>query len=719
MLTPSLARLTPRASMMSCTRLGLRRCAWEPAHLVSRRGVHSSLRTATRPAWRSARVWAAGLAGAATILGYSYVQLRWLGQHDQGEKATETVATPPEPEPASDEPGSVPTVLWGAVVRYVVDPFLILKRFAVLVCLFLPVILTSPLLFLGRASVSEDSDGHREERPGWGANLWYRILVHQMELAGPTFVKLGQWAGSRRDLFPDTLCNYLAKLHSSNRPHKMAHTRKMLEQSFGRPFDEIFVSFDENTVGVGAVGQVYKAVLRKSLLPQDYLTEKKKQASLSRATENIGRELALTYEEDDDYRHAPGSAVAIKVLHPKVRSTIGLDIKIMTFFARCINVIPGMQWVSLPEEVDRFAALMFSQLDLRTETENLLRFERNFAGRGGVVTFPRPLKAFCSKDVLVEELIEAVPLKHFMELGGLDFDTAIAEMGLDAFLKMLLIDNFTHADLHPGNIMVKFYRPTTRSMLQNVFSRIFSRFDPDYVLGHRSRTGIIPDGEVVAELLARKHDKRAWREAMQSLENAGYLPELVMLDAGLVSELTPVNLRNFLDLFAAIATFDGRRAGTLMVERCRSPEMVTDKEAFVGTIDRVVQDVTTESFSLRTLNIGDVLSQVLVAVRKYHVKMEPDFVDTVLSILILEGIGRRLYPDLDLFQSAVPILRSLGHKMSKDESQMAHLRDQMTFSNFLPMLKLWFFMEARSFLKMGPSSPQVVDAFVRYGWMSD
>ncbi|CDW98823.1 hypothetical protein, partial [Sporisorium scitamineum] len=49
---------------------------------------------------------------------------------------------------------------------------------------------------------------------------------------------------------------------------------------------------------------------------------------------------------------------------------------------------------------------------------------------------------------------------------------------------MLLIDNFTHADLHPGNIMIKFYKPSTESLLSDLFARILSKFDSDYAPGH-------------------------------------------------------------------------------------------------------------------------------------------------------------------------------------------------------------------------------------------
>ena len=56
------------------------------------------------------------------------------------------------------------------------------------------------------------------------------------------------------------------------------------------------------------------------------------------------------------------------------------------------------------------------------------------------------------------------------------------------------------------------------------------------------------------------------------------------------------------------------------------------------------------------------------AVRDHHVKMEADFVNTVISVLLLEGIGRQLDPGLDLFKSALPILRQLGRQMGTQEN---------------------------------------------------
>lgn len=76
-------------------------------------------------------------------------------------------------------------------------------------------------------------------------------------------------------------------------------------------------------------------------------------------------------------------------------------------------------------------------------------------------------------------------------------------------------------------------------------------------------------------------------------------------------------------------------------------------------------------------------------VRRHHVRMEGDFVNVVISILLLEGIGRSLNPDVDLLSSALPILRQLS---ARDGKEMAKHGD---FS----MLVVWMGLETRRFLQ--------------------
>lgn len=279
------------------------------------------------------------------------------------------------------------------------------------------------------------------------------------------------------------------------------------------------------------------------------------------------------------------------------------------------------------------------------------------------MTFPRPLKVWSTQDILVEEYQNALPLETFLKNGGGPFNDGLAEMGLDAFLNMLLLDNFVHSDLHPGNIMVKFCRPSTRRLLKSVWTSLFSS-SPDPPPSETFNTA--ESDALVARLRTLEHNPAAWRAALSELHSQGYVPEVVFIDAGLVTTLKGTNRRNFLDLFRAIAEFDGYRAGQLMVERCRCPELALDPETFALKMQHLVLNVKRKTFSLGQIKISDILTEVLKAVRVHHVKMEGDFVNTVISILLLEGIGRQLDPDLDLFKSALPILRQLGKQMASE-----------------------------------------------------
>ena len=353
----------------------------------------------------------------------------------------------------------------------------------------------------------------------------------------------------------------------------------------------------------------------------------------------------------------------------------------MSFFAHILTILPGMQWISLPEEVVVFGNMMRQQLNLRNEAENLIIFEGNFASRNLPITFPRPLEEFSTSDLLIEEYEKALPMEAFLKNGGGPFDKQIATIGLDAFLvseapqtasflnslpqNMLLLDNFVHLDLHPGNIMVKFTRPpTTYDLLHGIFNNLFTKGDKSIsTFYHASESD-----EIVSCLRELREKPAEWLAELKTISEEGYIPEIVFIDAGLVTTLNAKNCQNFLDIFRAVAEFDGYHTGQLMVEQCRTPPLVIDPETFALKMQHIVLGVKRKTFSLGQIRISDILTEVLKAVRQHHVKMEGDFINTVISILLLEGIGRQLDPNLDLFKSALPILRQLGKQMTIQES---------------------------------------------------
>ncbi|KAK7465364.1 hypothetical protein VKT23_005342 [Stygiomarasmius scandens] len=581
------------------------------------------------------------------------------------------------------------------------EPILTAKRFVYLCTLFLPVIITSPMLLVGKPEKKYHGDG-------WGAIWWYSFLVGRMEAAGPTFIKLSQWAASRADLFPSVLCEKLGALHSHGKPHSFHHTKKVIERVFQRPFDQVFEEFDQEPIGSGAIAQVYRATLKQDLIPPSYLGPRRHRTSTAAISPVILQ---------DPLPSVPTAAVAIKVLHPGVSKLISRDLSIMSFFARFISLFPGMQWLSLPEEVQVFGDMMFQQLDLRHEAENLLTFEANFAPRRVPVNFPRPLNNWSTQELLIEEYQNALPMETFLKNGGGPYDEQVATVGLDAFLNMLLLDNFVHSDLHPGNIMIKFSKPaSTAFLLKNLWNSMRNYFSPSST--SESEQIIPPDysesDSIVSRLRSLSNDRSAWLQELYTLRENGYIPEIVFIDAGLVTTLSATNRRNFLDLFRALAEFDGYRTGQLMVERCRSPELAIDTETFALKMQHLILSIKRKTFSLGQIKISDVLTEALKCVRQHHVKMEADFINTVISVLLLEGIGRQLDPGMDLFKSALPILRQLGGQMATRESMKRELND-LPKSELGAFLKVWVWLEAREFIS---ASIVNADDLVKYDWLT-
>lgn len=512
-----------------------------------------------------------------------------------------------------------------ALETFIIEPLTTFARFLELSCIFAPVLLSYPMSFFGKRK-RRLVDSARS-----GARLWYRYLRWSAEMAGPSFIKLGQWAASRTDIFSKGLCDELSNLHSSSKPHSLDQTKKIIGESFDNiPFEEIFDEFNEKPVGVGAIAQVYTAKLSQKALD---LSEERIEQEKNR-NDSFYKNLFVTQRTSNI---SSNTYVAIKVLHPNVEVKINRDLKVMNFFAHFINLLPTMEWLSLPDELEQFSILMRLQLDLRIEGLNLAKFSKNFRNRLDI-HFPKAYLNFTTRYVLVEEYMYGIPLSDILSLNdnyGKNLSKEISNKGLDAFLQMLILDNFVHADLHPGNMMVRFYKNEVFKDTQE-YKIVKSSNDAE-------------TDRITEELLNLKDDKKMWCQRLSELYQQGYHAEICFLDVGLVTELKHNDRVNFIELFRALSAFDGYNAGELMVERSRTPETAVNKEIFALKVERLVNKIKDRTFALGNISIGDLLDQVLGMVRQHHVRMEGDFVTVIVAILLLEGIGRQLDPNLDLF----------------------------------------------------------------------
>jgi aarF domain-containing kinase len=166
-------------------------------------------------------------------------------------------------------------------------------------------------------------------------------------------------------------------------------------------------------------------------------------------------------------------------------------------------------------------------------------------------------------------------------------------------------------------------------------------------------------GNIICHMVKDKPTRRSWFS-----KRADRMPhiQMTLIDAGLIVEMNKKDRRNFVELFSAILRNDGERAGRLMVERSRTG-FCLDDDAFAQEIKDIVTDVHKSGLNFRKVSVSELLGRVMSACYKYQVKLESKFITVVIAMTILEGLGRRLNPDADIFLAATPYIAKAAAKM--------------------------------------------------------
>lgn len=243
------------------------------------------------------------------------------------------------------------------------------------------------------------------------AQLLGESLAKFCEALGPAFIKAGQILSSRPDLLPAGVGAPLRRLQNQIAPFDGARAPKIIENAFGRPLRELFDSFDVQPIASASIAQVHRARLKD------------------------GRE------------------VAVKIRRPGVSRVINNDVRIFRFVAKALSSLPGMKAVPLPELVDEFVGPIKQQLDFHLEAANNRRFREEFA-RTEHIKLPALIEELCTENVLTMEYLDHLQRTDFNSLSASERKTA-ALAGLRALYKMIFMDGFVHADMHPGNVYVR------------------------------------------------------------------------------------------------------------------------------------------------------------------------------------------------------------------------------------------------------------------------
>jgi ubiquinone biosynthesis protein len=240
--------------------------------------------------------------------------------------------------------------------------------------------------------------------------IWLgQVTVDLFRELGATFIKVGQIMSTRPDIIPEHISRALAELQDHVGPFAFDTVIRTVEGDLGRPMESVFAEFAPTPLASASVSQVHKA------------------------------------------RLGDGRIVAVKVRRPNVVELCTFDLAVMRLGARVLNLIPSVSTLAPVAAVEEFGRAIFAQLDFRIEARNNRRFRENFRGDADVI-FPEVVESLSTERLLTMTFIEGTKILSTPVTRS--DPKRVARLGLRTLMKMIFIDGFVHADLHPGNIFI-------------------------------------------------------------------------------------------------------------------------------------------------------------------------------------------------------------------------------------------------------------------------
>ena len=174
----------------------------------------------------------------------------------------------------------------------------------------------------------------------------------------------------------------------------------------------------------------------------------------------------------------------------------------------------------------------------------------------------------------------------------------------------------------------------------------------------------------------------------------------ISLDFGIVGTLTEVDKEYLAQNFTAFFRRDYKRVAELHIESGWVPSSTR-----VDELESAIRAVCEPYFDrpLKEISLGMVLMRLFQTSRRFQVEIQPQLVLLQKTLLNIEGLGRDLDPDLDLWHSAKPFLEKWMLEQVGPQKLLNQLKDQAPrYATLLPELPRLL----HDFLKQRPGNQQ-------------
>ncbi|MEB0148932.1 ubiquinone biosynthesis regulatory protein kinase UbiB [Pseudomonas sp. CCC2.2] len=157
-------------------------------------------------------------------------------------------------------------------------------------------------------------------------------------------------------------------------------------------------------------------------------------------------------------------------------------------------------------------------------------------------------------------------------------------------------------------------------------------------------------------------------------------PQYIAIDCGIVGSLTPEDQDYLARNLFAFFKRDYRRVAQLHIDSGWVPAH-TKLNEFEAAIRTVCEPIFEKP--LKDISFGQVLMRLFQTARRFNMEVQPQLVLLQKTLLNIEGLGRQLYPELDLWSTAQPFLerwmrervspKTLLHNLHTQVEQIPHL----------------------------------------------
>jgi len=293
-----------------------------------------------------------------------------------------------------------------------------------------------------------------------------------------------------------------------------------------------------------------------------------------------------------------GREMIIKVVRPDVEEIIRRDLGLMYFLADKVErYTEDGRRLGPVNVIAEFEKTLLGELDLMREAANASQLRRNFADSDKLYV-PEVCWDLTHKNVMVMERISGIAVNDIESLKAAGVDLKwLAEAGIEIFFTEVLRDSFFHADMHPGNIFV-------------------SRPEP------------------------------------------GKPAKIMLVDFGIMSSLSEFDQRYLAENFMAFLDHDYQRVAELHVESGWVPAgtRIDEFEFAIRTVCEPLFDR-----SLTEISFGTMLLRLFQTARQFGMVIMPQLLLLQKTLVNIEGLGRQLYPELDIWKTARPLFEYWMH----------------------------------------------------------